>query len=376
MRHYQPTIRKKLAALGSQIAYGFAAILSALVLAGCTSQGTGKQSTGQSRSSAFDILVGSCYTHNVLRFDGKTGKYLGEFVRAGAGGLNCPEGEMIFGDDGFLYVSSFSFPVLRHPWEPLLPPPENTKDKQPVFQSTPEAITYNDQVLRFDGKTGEFVDVFIPPSAILNGPHGLAFTREGNAFVATRFSSSLLLHDSKNNRVKQILIENQKYKLSNRIDSQLVFRDLNSISVGPDGKVYVASYQTGDIFQFDRETGDLLRRFVNAHESHWMKHPHNVLFGPDKNLYVTNISEDKQHSILRFDGRTGNFMDVFVDGKDPKIEYPSDIAFAPDRSLLVVDCSAGAVFRYDGVTGKFLNTLVPPNSGLPSGATSIVVIPK
>ena len=363
-------IRQVLAVNGSQIACGFAAILSALVLAGCASQ-----EKGLTRSSTFDILVGSCYTNNVLRFDGSTGRYLSEFVRAGSGGLNCPEGEMIFGEDGFLYVSSFSHPALRHPWEPVLPPPKGQKDK-PVFQSTPEAVTYNDQVLRFDGKTGEFVDVFIPPSAILNGPHGMAFTKEGNVFVAARFSSSLLLHDSKNNKVRQIVVEKEKYKFNNKIDPELVFRDLNSISVGPDGKVYVASYQTGDIFQFDRQTGDLLNRFVNARDNHWMKHPHNVLFGPDGNLYVTNVSEDEQHSILRFDGRTGKFMDVFVDGKNPRIEYPSDIVFAPDRSLLMVDCGKGAVLRYDGETGKFLNMLVPPNSGLPSGATSIVVIPK
>lgn len=376
MRHYQSPIRPVHVVYRWQIARNYATILLALVLAGCLSKSL-PQGKEPNLRNAFDILVGSCYTNNVLRFDGHTGKYLGEFVRAGSGGLICPEGEMIYGEDGFLYVASFSFPPLRHPSEPIVPAPRETPDGRPVFQSTPQPVTYNDQVLRFDGKTGEFVDVFIPPSAVLNGPHGVAITREGKVYVATRFSSSLLIHDRKKEMVRQILIENGEYKLRREIDPQLVFRDLNAISLGPDGKVYVASYQTGDIFRFDQETGELLNRFVNPHVEHSMNHPHNILFGPDGNLYVTNIiSEDEPHSVLRFDGRTGRFMDVFVDGRKPKIGYPSDIVFAPDGSLLLVDCRAGAVLRYDGRTGKFLNMLVPPDTGLPGGATSIVLIPK
>jgi len=344
-----------------------AVVVTALALSGCVPR-------IERGPREMDVLVGSCYTNNVLRFDGRTGEYMGEFIQAGSGGLTCPEGEMILGEDGLLYVSSFSFPPLRHPWEPVVPAPR-TPAGRPVFEEMPHAVTYNDQVLRFDGRTGRFVDVFVPPSSILNGPHGLAFTKEGDAFIATRFSSSLLVYDGKTNAVRQILIENGTYKLQTDIAPDLMFRDLNSISLGPDGRVYVASYQTGDIFRFDQETGALVDRFVSTRDAHGMNHPHNVLFGPDGNLYVTNITPEG-HSVLRFEGRTGRFLGVFVDGKEPKIEYASDIVFAPDGNLLLVDCLAGAVFRYDGRTGRFLNALVPPGRGLPSGATSIVLIPK
>lgn len=328
----------------------------------------------QAETAEMDILVGSCYTNNILRFDGKTGAYMGEFIPAGSGGLTCPEGEMILGKDGMLYVTSFSFPPLRHPWEPQLPAP-TTPDRRPTFEPTKQAVTYNDQVLRFDGKTGRFVDVFIPPSARLNGPHGLAFTKEGDALVATRFSSSLMIYDRENNAVRQVLVDNGAYKLQEKISPDLVFRDLNGISLGPDGKIYVSSYQTGDIFRFDEETGALLDRFVHAHDGHPMNHPHNVLFGPDNNLYVTNVQEG-EHSVLRFDGRTGKYLGVFVDGKKPKIGYPSDIVFTPNGELLLVDCPAGAILRYDGESGAYLGTLVHSGSGLPAGATSIVLIPK
>ncbi len=331
---------------------------------------------GAAVAAEFDILVGSCYTNNVLRFDGATGRYLGEFIPAGAGGLACPEGEMILGQDGLLYVTSFSSPPLRQPWEPIVSPRGGPGAEMMKFDRVAPTTTYNDQVLRFDAKTGEFVDVFLPSSPLLNGPHGMALTRDGSAIVATRFSSSLLIYDPQKRAVSQLLIENGRLISQTSISRDLSFRDMNGVALGPDGKVYVSSYQTGDVFRFDEETGALLNRFVNSSADHHMHHPHNVLFGPDGHLYVTNVVEGGRHGVLRFDGRSGKFMDVFVDGAKPPIAYPSDIAFLPDGSLALVDCAKGSVLRYDGKTGQFLGHLVPPGSGLPSGATSIVVLPK
>jgi hypothetical protein len=68
-------------------------------------------------------------------------------------------------------------------------------------------------------------------------------------------------------------------------------------------------------------------------DGHPMNHPHNVLFGPDNNLYVTNVQEG-EHSVLRFDGRSGKYLGVFVDGKNPKIGYPSDIVFTQNGGYI------------------------------------------
>ena len=47
-----------------------------------------------------------------MRFDSRTGDFLGEFVAAGAGGLRNPS-SLVFGDDQHLYVSSDTA-VLRY----------------------------------------------------------------------------------------------------------------------------------------------------------------------------------------------------------------------------------------------------------------------
>ena len=115
-----------------------------------------------------NLLVGSCFSQSILRYDAETGAFLSAFVPAGSGGLDCPEGSMLIGPDGNLYVTNFS-------------PARITEE--PVF---------SDSVLRYDGRTGAFIDVFISPSSVLNGPHGMAFGPDGNLYVGTRFSDRVL----------------------------------------------------------------------------------------------------------------------------------------------------------------------------------------
>jgi outer membrane protein assembly factor BamB len=83
-----------------------------------------------------NVYVSSLDTHQVLRYNGKTGAFIDAFVSAGSGGLKYPEG-VLFGSDGKLYVSSNG----------------------------------TDQVLRYNGKTGAFIDAFVAAgSGGLSGP--------------------------------------------------------------------------------------------------------------------------------------------------------------------------------------------------------------
>jgi hypothetical protein len=108
------------------------------------------------RGHALDLYVSSLGTDSVLRYDGTTGEFLGEFVASGAGGLAEPEG-LTFGPDGNLYVASLAF---------------ETSDG-------PRAV------LRFQGPSGStpgaFIDEFIPPGAGgLETPLGVLFGPDGN----------------------------------------------------------------------------------------------------------------------------------------------------------------------------------------------------
>jgi hypothetical protein len=214
------------------------------------------------------------FSGGVLRFNGFTGTFLGVFVPNGSGDLTLPT-RVAFGPDCSLYVVD-----LTHP------------------------DSFDSAVLRFQGKTGDFVEVFVPPGF-------------GSPFVAP----------------------------------DLVF--------GPDGNLYVAS---GDVLRYDGRTGAFLGTFVpeGAGGLPWAGR---LAFGPDGNLYVSNARAGELPRIYKFDGTTGAFLDVFAQdlGDSGSIEA---IAFGPD-GLLYVGLLVGSrlslggiIFRYDGETGASLGVFI------------------
>jgi hypothetical protein len=166
----------------------------------------------------------------------------------------------------------------------------------------------SDEVLRFNGTTGNFLGVF---AAGLTVPHDLAF--------------------------------------------------------GPDGHLYVANADADTISRFDSSNGAPLGNFVTA-RSGGLHAPTGFVFGPDGHLYVASFFTD---SVLRYNGSTRAFIDAFVPTGSGSLSGPNDLTFGADRNLYVSSQSqvnipggvAGEVLRFDGKTGTFVDSFVTPGSG-------------
>lgn len=301
---------------------------------GSSRQDADRPETPKSEAERFDLLVGSCDTKSVLRYDGETGESKGEFVKSGSGGLDCPEGDMVIGPDGDLYVSSFS-PRRVHP---------------------EEAVIFNDQVLRFDGNTGEFKEVVVEPSTELNGPHGLAFGPENELIVGTRFSGTVSHVDRKSGRL--IAFQNA---------DPAGIKDATSLQFGPDGRLLVADYDLGRITTANGESRRHGAALVDAQPG--LVHPHDMTTDSDGKLYVTNYPSNE---ILRFDARTGEPEGVFVKSNAGGLDFPAGMEFGPDNNLFVTSCPKDMVLRFDGETGEFMDVFVKPGSGGLKGATGMV----
>lgn len=126
-----------------------------------------------------DLFVASFNNDRILRFDGVSGAYEGEFVTAGLGGLNGPDAGTKWAADGLLYVPSF----------------------------------FSDSVLRYDA-TGAFVDAFVSTGeGSLRQPRDLVLHR-GLWYVASSFNNRILRYDLAGNFVDQFATVGRPYSLA------------------------------------------------------------------------------------------------------------------------------------------------------------------
>lgn len=160
-----------------------------------------------------------------------------------------------------------------------------------------------------------------------------------------------------------------------------------AVQFGPDGNLYILS--GGDtVLRYDG-VGSFIDVFIPK-GSNGLDGASDMIFGPDGNLYISNngakgpTSGDDDGEVLRFNGKTGAFIDTFIKngagagGSDVLCEAMS-IAFGPDGNFYLGNdprvcfgTTAYNVMRFDGTTGQYIDTPFPANfEGLidPNGMT-------
>jgi sugar lactone lactonase YvrE len=135
------------------------------------------------------------------------------------------------------------------------------------------------------------------------------------------------------------------------------------------GYLLISSQNTDSVLRYDESSGAFVDAFVPA-KSGGLRFPTGVVFGPaDHNLYVASglfVNTGIDHKdVLRYDGTTGAFIDDFADQN--QVTDAKGIIFGPDGNLYVANVSTddttGTILRYNGTTGAFLGDFVGPNAG-------------
>jgi sugar lactone lactonase YvrE len=203
----------------------------------------------------------------------------------------------------------------------------------------------NDRVLRYDGTTGMFIDVFIPAgSGGLNEPQDITIGPDGNIYVSSWGTGSVKRYARTTGAFLGTFIPSGSGGLAH--PDQLLF--------GPDGRLYVSDRFSGRVLRYDGLTGAPLGTFVQDDRLSGF-----VAFtlGPDGNLYASMFNG--LQCILRYDGLTGAFLDEFACASDSSSAF-SGLAFAPDGRLYASRYHAGEVWQLDGSSGQLQGELHCP----------------
>jgi streptogramin lyase len=145
------------------------------------------------------------------------------------------------------------------------------------------------------------------------------------------------------------------------------------MTFGPDDHLYVSSTPAGDVLRFNGVTGEFIDVFVPS-GSGGLQFPLAPAFGPDGNLYVGDFGS---HSILRYDGTTGAFIDEFVEaGAGGMVLFdPQLFVFGPDGHIYAASQSTNRILRFDGTTGALDEAFFPAGNGGVVGPTGVTFGP-
>ena len=225
-------------------------------------------------------------------------------------------------------------------------------------------VTRQMGVQRFNGVTGAFIDVFVPPDPAgriipfipLLGPDGLLYVSDrGDAHAIRRYNATGALDAG-------FFVDGTAQGMGPNDPQYFAF--------GPDGNVYVTSTATHRVLRFSGVNGAFIDDFVSAGEGDLVS-PSGIVFGRDGTLYLSSPSTDR---VLRFDGDGAYVSDFFPPGNGG-LDLPVGLTFGPDGDFYVAAAATPAtsgVLRYDGVTGAFVGPFVGPGDGVTTGPRTIL----
>jgi DNA-binding beta-propeller fold protein YncE len=153
----------------------------------------------------------------VLRYNGTNGNFIDAFIPPASGGLSTPF-DLLFGDNGFVYVADGSLGVLR-----------------------------------YRASDGAFVDTFIPTGRSgLNFLTAIAFGLDGHFYVCDRDSNAVLRYDKSTGEFLGAFVASASGGLSHPA----------GLAFGPDGNLYVSSRNTESVLRYNGTTGTFIDVFV------------------------------------------------------------------------------------------------------------------
>lgn len=220
-------------------------------------------------------------------------------------------------------------------------------------------------VLSFRGSDGAFLKTVIKG---LSAPDGITTGPDGNLYI------------SSNTEVVRCSPEGKALPGAEQIGATFAagggLKSASGITFGPDGNLYVANQVRGQVLRYDGKTG----HFIDVFAAERMFAPSQISFGADGNLYVANTAGvasnytdrafDKEHGdIAKYDGKSGRYLGSFA----PAAKGALSVAFGPNGDIFSNGYWNNRIARYNAATGAALGEV---NTGPSTASFSYLALAK
>lgn len=182
--------------------------------------------------------------------------------------------------------------------------------------------TEGNDVLVYDGISGESKGVFgqatNAESGLLN-PTGIKFGPDGNLYVASAYTSQILRYNGKTGEFMGVFATHENGFPNNVVPENLPVPDFTVLVFGPDSNLYVTSLLENAVLKYAgpnaANPGEFLGVYGQANgNGSELEEPRAIVFGPDADLYVASAATGR---ILRYSGplkqNPGAFLGVYAD---------------------------------------------------------------
>ncbi|MCP4853691.1 MAG: hypothetical protein GY903_04270 [Fuerstiella sp.] len=330
-----------------------------------------------------DFFLASSQPAQILRFDGTTGAYEGVFADASAG-TDLRTGAVLF-NGSFMYVTTAqNDSVLRFDASTGTPAPAAGEtgatfvtpgagglDRAFGMDFGSDGNLYltsqvTDNVLRFNGSTGAFIDVFVAAGSNgLDQPNDLIFGNDGNLYVASSGTDEILRFHGPGGTNPGTIMDVFVSAGSGGLD----FPPGSGLTFGPAGDLYVSSRGTDQVMRYNGDTGVFLESVAAAVPGS-LDAPKGIVFGNDGRLYVVSGGT---HQVLRSTVSSDAILTAQLSSPSPVVVTANyDTADASAAAGSDYDAASGTITFQPGVTSKTIVVPTIDNSIVESDETFVV----
>jgi hypothetical protein len=289
-----------------------------------TSSATAEPSVA-GRVPTYKLIVSSHDNNRIIRYEWPGGDAVDHLVAEGMSPLMNPL-SLTLGPDNLIYVPSDTNNMVFR-YQAQTGKPEGIFVEIP-FQFGPFHIIFDaaglayisgdEQVYRYNTKTGAFVDVFVDfGSGGLDRAVGMTFGPDGDLFVASYNNDRVLRYDGETGNFKGAFVTPGSGGLDGPVG--LLFTD--------DGVLLVSSENSDSVLQYSATNGAFLGACITPLRG-GLDGPRWIRFGPDGNLYVANRAV--ANNVLRFSYPGCELLGAAVPSNLASLDGPTDVLFIPD----------------------------------------------